>query len=104
LYRGGKREQALKNLLEATKQRARAFLQPDEMAYGNALDLLFEAMAQYTPDKPEQARQTWKEAVQTIDRVKPAQFAEAPEQSLARVWERLEFEVLRREAEALINH
>jgi hypothetical protein len=38
-----------------------------------------------------------------IDRVKPSQESETPQQSLDRVWERLEFEVLRREAETLIN-
>jgi len=103
LYRGNKREDAIKKLEEATKQRALAHLPSDQLAYGNALDKLFIAMAQYTPEQPEQARQTLKLAVQTIDRVKPAQQFETPEQSLARVWQRLEFEVLRREAESLIN-
>jgi WD40 repeat protein/tetratricopeptide (TPR) repeat protein len=103
LYRGGRREQAIENLQEATKQRKRAILQQDELAYGNALDLLFEAMAQFTPEKPEQARKTWNTALQTIDDVKAAQQVENPERSLERVWERLEFEVLRREAEKLIN-
>ena len=102
LYRGDKREEAIKTLEEATNRRALANLPSDQLAYGNALDLQFKAMAQY-PDQPEQARQTLKLAVQTIDRVKPAQQSENPEESLARVWERLEVEVLRREAESLIN-
>ena len=99
---GGKREEAIKTLEEATNKRALATLPSDEWAYGNALDMLFMAMAQY-PDQPEQARQTLKLAVQTIDRVKPAQRSETPEESLARVWAGLEFEVLRCEAESLIN-
>ncbi|HKM55900.1 MAG TPA: tetratricopeptide repeat protein [Isosphaeraceae bacterium] len=103
LYRGDKREDAIKKLEEATKQRALAYLPLDQLAYGNALDKLFIAMAQYSPEQPEQARQTLKLAVQTINRVKPAQQYENPEESLARVWDRLEFEVLRREAESLIN-
>ncbi|MFI5461294.1 MAG: tetratricopeptide repeat protein, partial [Isosphaerales bacterium] len=104
LYRAGKRAEAIKILEQATNKRAMAFnLSPDDRAYGNALDKLFIAMAQYTPLQPEQARQTLKSAVQTIDRVKPTQQSETPEQVLARVWARLEFEVLRREAESLIN-
>jgi tetratricopeptide (TPR) repeat protein len=103
LYRGNKRAEAIEKLDEATKQRARAYLQQVELAYGNALDLLFKAMAQYTPDQPEPARQTLRLAVQSIDRVRSEQRSENPELSLNRVWERLEFEVLRREAETLIN-
>ncbi|MGO9155713.1 tetratricopeptide repeat protein [Mycobacterium sp.] len=104
LYRAGKREEAIKRLEEATNRRALVSnLSPDEQAYGNALDMLFIAMAQYTPEQPEQARQTSKLAVQTINRVKPAQQYENPEEGLGRVWARLEFEVLRREAESLIN-
>ena len=103
LYRGGKREEAIKELEEATRQRARAYLPPDQLAYGNALDLLFKAMAQYDPAQPEPARQTLRRALRTVDGVKPDQQSETPAQSLDRVWERLEFEVLRREAESLIK-
>jgi hypothetical protein len=61
-------------------------------------------MAQYTPEQPEPARQTLKLAIQTIDHIRPAPQSETPEQSLDRFWARFEFEVLRHEAESLINH
>jgi len=41
--------------------------------------------------------------VLTVDRLNPAKQLETPEQSVARVWERLEFDILRREAESLIK-
>ena len=89
LYRAGRREKAITTLEEATKQRARAFnLSPEQRAYGDALDKLFIAMAQYTPEQPEPARQTLRLAVRTIDRIKPAQQSEAPEQSLDQFWAR----------------
>jgi len=105
LYRAGKREEAIKTLEEATNRRALVSnLSPDQRAYGDALDKLFIAMAQYTPEQPEQARQTLNLAIQTVESVKPAEQSETPEQSLDRVWGRLEFELLRREATSLINH
>jgi WD40 repeat protein/tetratricopeptide (TPR) repeat protein len=104
LCRAAKRDEAIKALTAATDERALAlYLSPDQRAYGDAMDKLFIAMAQYIPEQPGPARQTLKLALQTIDRVKPAQQSETPEQSLARVLQRLEFEVIRREAERLIN-
>src|SRR5262249_47770324 len=91
LYRGNKPAEAIEQLDQATKLRASAYLPRVEQEYGHALDLLFKAMAQYTLDQPEQARQTLRLAVQTIDRVRAEQKSENPELSLNRVWERLEF-------------
>ncbi len=105
LYRAGRREESIKRLEEASIQRARApLLSPSWRAHGDALDKLFIAMAQYTPEQPESARQTLKLAIQTIDRVRAAEQSETPEQSLEWVWQRLEFDILRREAEDLIDH
>ncbi len=103
LYRGGKREEAIEKLEEATKQRARADLPRDELAYGNAMDLLFKAMAQYDPAQPEPARQTLSRAVKTVEDVKHDQQSESPAQSIERVWDRLGFQVFLREAEGLIR-
>jgi WD40 repeat protein/tetratricopeptide (TPR) repeat protein len=103
LYRAGNREKAIVQLKKATKERTGSNLSEDQKAYGNAMDLLFMAMAQYTPEKPEQAQQTLELAIKTINNFESAQKSETPDQSLRRVWERLEFEVLRREAQNLIN-
>jgi hypothetical protein len=63
------------------------------------MDLVFKAMAQYTPGHPEQARQTLKSAAEIVQRLAPG----LQKGILDRVWEKLEFDVLRREAESLIN-
>jgi WD40 repeat protein/tetratricopeptide (TPR) repeat protein len=104
LYRAGKREEAIKQLDAATRLRALAHLPKDQEESGKALDLVFKAMAQYTPGHPEQARQTLESAVNIIKRLEPVLQTGIPERVLDRVWESLEFEVLRREAESLINH
>jgi tetratricopeptide (TPR) repeat protein len=103
LFRAGKREDAIEQLEKATNQRARAYLIPEQKAYGDALDLVFMAMAQYTLDQAAKAQEALQSAIDTVERVKPAQQSESPNISLARVWQRLEFEILVREAKSLIN-
>src|SRR5262249_11460427 len=103
LYRAGKPEKAIEQLQKATKQRAVVFSRSDERAYLDAFDLLFKAMAQHALGQKEQARKTLVSAIQSVERVQPAQLSEASSTSLDRVWQRLEFEVLLREAKNLIR-
>jgi tetratricopeptide (TPR) repeat protein len=103
LYRAGERKKAIEQLQNATKQRAQPYYPPDRKAYGDALDKLFIAMAQYTPEQPEEARRTLESAIQTINKFKSAQRSESPDQSLTRVWYWLEFKILQDEAKRLIH-
>src|SRR5262249_5367500 len=102
LYRSGKAQEAISKLEDATKL-AQGYPSQDQIAYIKAFDLLFMAMAQYTPEQPKQAQETLRSAVQTMKGLKPDEQSESPEQSLLRVWHRLEFKVLRQEAEQLIK-
>jgi hypothetical protein len=103
LYWAGKKEEAILQLQEATKQRGLAYYPPDQKVYGNAFDMLFIAMAQYAPEKADQARRTLESTLQDDQerRIHPAVRKPGPESH--RVWNRLEFAVLRREAEDMIK-
>jgi hypothetical protein len=110
LYRGGEREKAIEQLKSATKAWARWPSHfEDQKGYGNAVDLLFTAMAQY-PEQAGQARKALVLADQIIQRLEAIQHPESPDQSLTqvwnrleRVWNRLELEILRDEAKSVID-
>jgi WD40 repeat protein/tetratricopeptide (TPR) repeat protein len=103
LYRAGKSEEAVLKLHEATDQRRRAFVSPDKLAAGNAFDLLFQAMAEYALGQVDQARETLEKADTEIKRFNGNDQPETPSQSLSRVWDRLQLQILRAEADKLIN-
>jgi hypothetical protein len=71
--------------------------------YENALDLLFLAMAEYTPKQPEKARTRLREADKEINRLNAVWKSESAALRLSRVWNRLELRILLGEAESLVN-
>jgi tetratricopeptide (TPR) repeat protein len=108
LYRVGEKAKAIENLEQAVKERKpQRQASPERWAYGNALDKLFMAMAQYIPEHPEQARQTLAEALKSIEdykkRLQSSSQSGSVEQVLSRVWNDLEFDFLQHEATRLIN-
>jgi WD40 repeat protein/tetratricopeptide (TPR) repeat protein len=103
LYRAGRSEEAILKLQEATKQRPQVVFSPDKLAAGNAFDLLFQAMAEYALARVDQARETLGKADGEIRFFNGNNQPDTPSQSLSRVWDRLQLQVLRGEADKLIN-
>jgi tetratricopeptide (TPR) repeat protein len=103
LYRAGQYDKALEWLEKATTQRQRSVLSADRKVYGDSLDLLFSAMANKQLAQPEKAQAKLTQGLQIVDQFEAQQRDETPEQSLQRLWERLEYDVIRREAETLVG-
>jgi WD40 repeat protein/serine/threonine protein kinase/tetratricopeptide (TPR) repeat protein len=94
LYRSGEYSAAIEQLNEARKKSGKG---------GSAFDWLFLAMAHQRTGQTAQARQSLDKAVQTINRAALEQ-TEGAAPAAALSWnERLELQILRREAEAIVN-
>jgi WD40 repeat protein/tetratricopeptide (TPR) repeat protein len=103
LYRAGELEEATVKLKEAAGLRVQPFIRPDQVALGKALDLLFLAMVEHTLKHRKQARDTLRSAFREIDRYNAFRRGESPDLSLSRVWDRLQLQIIQREAENLIK-
>jgi WD40 repeat protein/Tfp pilus assembly protein PilF len=103
LYRVGKYQEAIASLQEATKQRGQRTTSIGRVAIDHAMDLLFQAASEYSLQRTEQAQETLQEAVKEIENFNAQIGREDPNESLARVWDRLQVQILRQEVEKLIN-
>ncbi|WP_254510173.1 hypothetical protein [Anatilimnocola floriformis] len=111
LYRANKFDEAIKQLESATKLRQQLYLDSDSKTYGDVLDLLFIAMANHRlwRDKSSQAnRDASLTALESaISKIKQYETTPKNDQSgvafMGPFWNRLEIDIIRREAENLIS-